>query len=58
VFSKLIRGILVGNFLQHFNVLIDYKQSMLCLDDRNVMPQEAKGGASRGYAGRWHTKYL
>jgi hypothetical protein len=39
----LIRGSLGGNFLQHFDVLIDYEHSMLCLDDRNVMLQEAKG---------------
>ena len=38
-----IRGILGGNFLEHFDVLIDYAHSMLCLDDANVMQAEMKG---------------
>jgi hypothetical protein len=38
-----IRGILGGDFLQHFDVLIDYKHSVLCLDDANVMQANAKG---------------
>ena len=38
-----IRGILGGNFLGHFDVLIDYAHSMLCLDDTKVMQPEVKG---------------
>jgi hypothetical protein len=39
----LIRGILGVNFLRHFDLLIDYEHSILCLDDKVVMMQEAKG---------------
>jgi len=38
-----IRGVLGGNFLGHFNVLIDYSHRMLCLDDANRMQAEVKG---------------
>jgi hypothetical protein len=38
-----IRGILGGNFLGHFDVLIDNAHSLLCLDDAKVMQQEVKG---------------
>jgi hypothetical protein len=38
-----IRGILGGNFLGHFDVLIDYPQRLLCLDDAKVMQPEVKG---------------
>ena len=38
-----IRGILGGNFLGHFDVLIDYAHSMLCLDDAKIMQSEIKG---------------
>jgi hypothetical protein len=38
-----IRGILGGNFLGHFDVLIDYAHSMLCLDDTKVMQSQMKG---------------
>jgi len=38
-----IRGILGGNFLQHFDVLIDYAHNILCLDDAKVMQPEVKG---------------
>jgi hypothetical protein len=38
-----IRGILGGNFLRHFDVLIDYAHSMLCLDGEKVMQPEIKG---------------
>jgi hypothetical protein len=38
-----IRGILGGNFLQHLDVLIDYVDGMLCLDDTKVMQPEVKG---------------
>src|SRR4051794_24237672 len=38
-----IRGILGGNFLQHLDVLIDYADGMLCLDDTKAMRPEVKG---------------
>jgi hypothetical protein len=38
-----IRGILGGDFLGHFDVLIDYAHGMLCLDDAKVMQPEVKG---------------
>ncbi|HEY6414052.1 MAG TPA: retropepsin-like aspartic protease [Edaphobacter sp.] len=38
-----IRGILGGNFLGHFDVLIDNAHSLLCLDDAKVMQPEVKG---------------
>jgi Aspartyl protease len=38
-----IRGILGGNFLRHFDVLIDYTHRMLCLDDTKGMQPEMKG---------------
>jgi hypothetical protein len=38
-----IRGILGGNFLGHFDVLIDYAHNMLCLDAAKIMEPEIKG---------------
>src|SRR5260370_16040060 len=38
-----IRGILGGNFLRNFDVLIDYARGMLCFDDTKVMQSEIKG---------------
>jgi hypothetical protein len=38
-----IRGILGGNFLGQFDVLIDYAHSMLCLDETKVMQSQVKG---------------
>jgi hypothetical protein len=38
-----IRGILGNNFLEHFDVLIDYGHEMLCLDDSNLMRPAMKG---------------
>ena len=38
------RGILGGDFLGHFDVLMDYAHSMLCLDDTKVMRAAVKGG--------------
>jgi hypothetical protein len=38
------RGIIGGNFLGHFDVLMDYAHSMLCLDDTKVMQAAVKGG--------------
>jgi hypothetical protein len=37
------RGILGGDFLGHFDVLMDYAHSMLCLDDTKVMQAAVKG---------------
>ena len=41
------RGIIGGDFLGHFDVLMDYAHSMLCLDDTKVMQAAVKGGAHR-----------
>ena len=38
------RGIIGGDFLGHFDVLMDYAHRMLCLDDTNVMQAAVKGG--------------
>ena len=38
------RGIVGGDFLAHFDVLIDYAHSMLCLDNTKVMQVAVKGG--------------
>lgn len=38
-----IRGILGGNFLGHFDVLIDYARHILCLDVANTMRDQLKG---------------
>ena len=38
-----IRGILGGNFLAQFDVLIDYARGVLCLDDAKGMQPEIKG---------------
>jgi hypothetical protein len=38
-----IRGVLGGDFLRKFDVLIDYARGMLCLDDAKVMRSEIKG---------------
>src|SRR5580704_5346228 len=38
------RGILGGDFLGHFDVLMDYAHRLLCLDDTKVMQAAVKGG--------------
>ena len=38
------RGILGGDFLGHFDVLMDYAHRMLCLDDTKVVQAAVKGG--------------
>jgi Aspartyl protease len=38
------RGIIGGDFLGHFDVLMDYAHSMLCLDDTKAMQAAVKGG--------------
>jgi hypothetical protein len=37
------RGIIGGDFLGHFDVLMDYAHRMLCLDDTKVMQAAVKG---------------
>jgi hypothetical protein len=50
-----VRGVLGGNFLEHFDLLIDYGRQILCLDDSIRMRSAVKGqhialvkGASSG----------
>jgi hypothetical protein len=38
-----VRGILGSNFLEHFDVLIDYTHSLLCLDEGKLMQANVKG---------------
>jgi len=38
-----IRGILGANFLQHFDILIDNRQHILCLDDTDTLAKAVKG---------------
>ena len=39
-----VRGIIGGDFLRHFDVLMDYAHSVLFLDDTKVMQTAVKGG--------------
>jgi hypothetical protein len=41
--DRRVRGILGGNFLEHFDLLIDYSHEMLCLDDSMQMRSKVKG---------------
>jgi hypothetical protein len=38
-----IRGVLGENFLAHFDLLIDYRHKLFCLDDANLMQGEMRG---------------
>jgi len=38
-----IRGVLGENFLAHFDVLIDYKHKLLCLDEAKLMDKYVRG---------------
>jgi predicted aspartyl protease len=38
-----IRGILGSNFLEHFDLLIDYEHHILCLDETKDLQQKVKG---------------
>ena len=38
-----VRGVLAGNFLEHFGVLIDYAQRLICLDQSDVLERRVKG---------------
>lgn len=41
--DRRVRGVLAANFMEHFDVLIDYAHSMLCLDGERQMQSEIKG---------------
>ena len=38
-----VRGVLAGNFLEHFGLLIDYPQRIVCFDKGDTMEPELKG---------------
>ena len=38
-----VRGVLAGNFLEHFELLIDYRQRLICLDKGDALKPEIKG---------------
>jgi hypothetical protein len=38
-----VRGILGSNFLEHFDVLIDYPHGLLCMDEGKLMQANVKG---------------
>jgi hypothetical protein len=38
-----VRGVLAGNFLEHFGLLIDYQQRLICLDKGDVLESKVKG---------------
>jgi hypothetical protein len=41
--DRRVRGVLAGNFLEHFDLLIDYPHEILCLDDSTQMRARVKG---------------
>ena len=41
--DRRVRGVLAGNFLQHFDLLIDYPNRIVCLDDSGKMGKKVKG---------------
>jgi hypothetical protein len=41
--DRKVRGVLAGNFLEHFDLLIDYSHSIVCLDDSAEMGKRVKG---------------
>jgi len=41
--DRRVRGVLGGNFLEHFDLLIDYSHEILCLDDSMQMRSRVKG---------------
>jgi hypothetical protein len=41
--DRRVRGVLAGNFLEHFDLLIDYSHSIVCLDDSTEMGKKVKG---------------
>lgn len=38
-----VRGVLAGNFLENFGLLIDYQQRIVCIDKGNTMEPKVKG---------------
>lgn len=38
-----VRGVLAGNFLEHFGLLIDYRQRLICLDNGDALEPKMKG---------------
>src|SRR5580658_8023604 len=38
-----VRGVLAGNFLEHFDLLIDYSHEIVCLDDSMQMRSKVNG---------------
>lgn len=41
--DRRVRGVLAGNFLEHFDLLVDYARQVLCLDDSMQMRTRMKG---------------
>jgi hypothetical protein len=41
--DRRVRGVLAGNFLEHFDLLIDYSRGIVCLDDSPEMGKKVKG---------------
>jgi hypothetical protein len=41
--DRKVRGVLAANFLEHFDLLIDYSHSIVCLDDSAEMGKKVKG---------------
>ena len=41
--DRRVRGVLGGDFLEHFDLLIDYSRGILCLDDSAEMGKKVKG---------------
>src|SRR6516162_7405540 len=38
-----VRGVLAGNFLEHFGLLIDYRQRLICLDKGDALDATVRG---------------
>ena len=38
-----VRGVLAGNFLEHFGLLIDYRQRLICLDKGDALEAKING---------------
>jgi hypothetical protein len=41
--DRKVRGVLAGNFLEHFDLLIDYPLGLICLDDAAEMGKKVRG---------------
>lgn len=58
--DRKVRGVLAGNFLEHFDLLIDYSRGIVCLDDSTEMEKKVKGehiafSPPEGTQGNGHT---